>query len=269
MLIKESLIRRKLRSFALRIFNKLDNNNNSDFACNGEAMFASGVLEYFAASSKGKVEDVVVFDLGANVGNYSELLLSYNSKNERKLQIHIFEPTKGCYEILTRKFANDTQVVLNNMAVSDKEGSSEIFYDKEKSTLASMYQRDLSAYSMKLSERETIHTDRLDVYIREHGIKHIDLMKFDIEGHELPACRGMGEYLNGDFVDFIQFEYGGANLDSHTSLLELYAMFDARGFAIAKIMPKGLEIRKYRSWMENFTYANYVAISRRVIGKLS
>ncbi len=32
------------------------------------------------------------------------------------------------------------------------------------------------------------------------------------------------------FLDFIQFEYGGANLDSHTSLLEFFDFLETRGF---------------------------------------
>ena len=99
-------------------------------------------------------------------------------------------------------------------------------------------------------------------YIEEHAIKHIDLLKIDVEGHELKVLQGFEKYLSVDFIDYIQFEYGGANLDSHTSLLELYSK---RHFLIAKILPKGLEIRTYQSYMENFMYANYVAISKRIL----
>jgi hypothetical protein len=76
---------------------------------------------------------------------------------------------------------------------------------------------------------------------------------------------GFGEYLNGDFIDFIQFEYGGANLDSKTSLLDIYSCLEDRGFIIAKIYPQGLEIRDYKPFMENYCYSNFVAISKKIL----
>ena len=104
-------------------------------------------------------------------------------------------------------------------------------------------------------------------YIENKGISHIDFIKIDIEGHELKAFEGFGSYMNADFIDYIQFEYGGANLDSHTSLMELYAFFEKRNFSIAKIMPNGLLVRAYKPWMDNFTYSNYVAVSNKVLQK--
>ena len=72
------------------------------------------------------------------------------------------------------------------------------------------------------------------------------------------------KYMDSDFIDYIQFEYGGANLDSHTSLMEIYKFLNDRNFEIAKIMRDGLEIRKYQPYMDNFNYSNYVAISRNL-----
>ena len=127
---------------------------------------------------------------------------------------------------------------------------------------------NLSSIGMSLNQSETVQTIRLDSYIKAKRITHIHLLKIDIEGHEIAAFEGMGEYLSGDFVDFIQFEYGGANLDSKTSLMDLYALFESRGFVVGKLMPRGVELRAYKAWMENFQYANYVAISRPLAQKL-
>ena len=105
----------------------------------------------------------------------------------------------------------------------------------------------------------------MDEYIEEKNIEHIDFIKIDIEGHELKAFDGFDSCLNGDFVDYIQFEYGGENLDSHSSLMEIYKFFEKRGFSVVKIMPSGLELRKYSPFMDNFMYSNYVAVSNKVL----
>lgn len=91
------------------------------------------------------------------------------------------------------------------------------------------------------------------------------MIKIDIEGHELSALIGMGRFLSADFVDYIQFEYGGANLDSRTNLMQLYGLLKLKGFKIAKVMPNGLHIREYSPYMDNFSNANYMAVSERLL----
>lgn len=185
------------------------------------------------------------------------------------MEIHLFEPTLACFDILQKKFAHFDEVVLNKKAVSNNFETVEIFYDEQKSGLASLYKRNLNAYSIQMNQSELIDTIRLDTYINEKKIKHIHFLKVDIEGHETKALEGVGVHLNGDFIDFLQFEYGGANLDSHTNLMEIYDFLEKAGFVLAKVMPKGLDIRPYKPWMDNFQYANYVAISSRIIDKLT
>ena len=119
-----------------------------------------------------------------------------------------------------------------------------------------------------MNQSEIVETTPLDIYIKENSIEHINFLKIDIEGHEMAALLGIGGYFSGDFIDFIQFEYGGSHLDSHTSLMELYILFEKSGFKMSKIMPKDLDIRPYSPWMDNFQYANYVAISANIVDRL-
>lgn len=174
---------------------------------------------------------------------------------------------KVVFSVLSDKFNNKANFRLNNFGVSDKNTVATIYYDKEQSGLASLYQRNLESYNLELNQSEQIFLKRMDDYIEKNNIQHIDFVKIDIEGHELKAFEGFGKYLDGEFIDYIQFEYGGCNLDSHTSLMNLYKFLELRGFSIAKMMPKGLEIRIYSPLMDNFNYANYVAISRKHILK--
>lgn len=177
---------------------------------------------------------------------------------------------QACFDILNKRFSNYTlhNIVLNKKAVSNNNGVAKIFYDVDKSGLASLYKRNLNSYTINMDKFEMVETVRLDTYITERSIDHIHFLKLDIEGHELAALHGLGTFRSGEFIDFIQFEYGGANIDSHTSLMELYVLFEDAGFVVAKIMRKGLEIRSYKPWMDNFQYGNYVAISKKKVDKL-
>jgi hypothetical protein len=50
--------------------------------------------------------------------------------------------------------------------------------------------------------------------------------------------------------------------------MDFYEFFESKGFSIAKVMQKGLELREYKPFMENFNYANYVAISKKLFDGL-
>jgi len=249
----------------LSLFDKLDNNNNTDFSSNGEKVFLEHLFNYFVKFAK---SDLVIFDIGSNIGNYANMLYRISLNYKTSLEIHCFEPTVSCFNELVDKYSDNNTFILNNLACSNKSGSSIIYYDEEKSGLASLYKRDLNHFSIKLDKFEKIQKIRLDSYISTKEISHIDFMKIDVEGHELEVLEGLGNYLNNDFIDFIQFEYGGCNLDSKTRLLDFFNIFEQKGFIICKIMPIGLEIRKFEYWMENFQYSNFVAIPKKIINFL-
>jgi len=71
---------------------------------------------------------------------------------------------------------------------------------------------------------EKIEIIRAEDYLVKKVIQHIDFIKIDIEGRELRILKGFGSYFNGEFINFIQFEYGGTNIDSKTSLLDFYSL---------------------------------------------
>lgn len=265
MITKQSFLRKKLRSLMLRFFYHLENNNNTNFATNGERVFVENLFKYFKENVD---SEIMIFDIGANIGGYTQMLLDNSAEIKGKVRIHLFEPTQSCMEVLDKKFSSSGQIILNKKAVSNRDGTSDIFYDQKQSGLASLHRRNLSAYSLEMSQSEVVDTIRLDGYIKKSRIDHIHFLKIDVEGHELAVLEGLGSYLNRDFIDFIQFEYGGANLDSRTSLMDFYALFEKSRFKAAKIMPKGIDIRPYSPWMDNFQYANYVAISAKIIDRL-
>jgi hypothetical protein len=78
----------------------------------------------------------------------------------------------------------------------------------------------------------------------------------------------MGSLLDPAFVDFVQFEYGGTNLDAGVSLKALFDLFERAGFVVARLMPRGLRVLPYGPWMDNYSYANYVAMSGKIYEQL-
>lgn len=256
MKIKKNKFREKLIGKILGLTYRLDNSANGIYEKNGEGDF----INQFVNQSK-KLSPII-FDVGANIGEYSEMLVDKLEGSE--YTIHLFEPQKSCNDDLKQKFSHNSKVIQNNFGLSDKEGVVTIYKNSEKSALTSLYKRNLEFYDLKMNIEEEITLKRADQYIKSNNISHINLLKVDVEGHELDAFAGFGEYLNSDFIDFIQFEYGGANLDSHTTLMDFYELLNSKGFKICKILPNHLEYREYNPRFENFIYQNYVAVSSKM-----
>jgi FkbM family methyltransferase len=262
MFYKLPIYQKFLRSISWEVFNYLENNNNVNIEDNGELTFIKNFLKIKSNKDRKKL---VIFDVGANIGGYTDVIIKESNKLKLNIFIHLFEPQKSLYIILQEKYKNLNNIQVNSFGLSDEDTTTYIYYNEEGSGLASLYKRKLKHYKIDFNRSETILLKRADMYIQANEITHIDLIKIDVEGHELNVFFGFGEYLNGDFIDFIQFEYGGANLDSKTSLLDIYSYLEDRGFVIAKIYPQGLEIRDYKPFMENYCYSNYVAISKKVL----
>jgi FkbM family methyltransferase len=266
MFTKQTFVQRRMRSLALKLFVSVENNGNTDFQKNGEALFFERVFNYLAQEYR---DNLVVFDVGSNTGQYAQLIVDKIGHSDERIHLHLFEPIHSSFAALEQKFAGRSWITLSQVAISNVDGETKIYFDKEHSRWASLHRRNLAAYAVEMNKVEVVQTLRLDNYIASKNMHHVHFIKLDIEGHEMFALEGMGRYLDRAFVDFIQFEYGGANLDSHTSLMELFTLFEKKGFVVAKIMPGGLQIRSYQPWMDNFQYANYVAISHDIIQKLA
>ncbi len=240
-----------------RLIARLDNSGNANISKNGEESFIRSLLQEY----RGK--EFTFLDVGANIGEYTDLILEH--AGSQPVRGFLFEPQKKCLEILSRKFGTDPRLALCGFGLSESERSADLFKDADASGLASVYKRDVEHYNIAFTEVEPISLKTGASVMATSRISHIDLMKIDIEGHELMALRGFGEILHADKFDFIQFEYGGANLDSRTSLMDLFRFFTERGFSVCKLMRDGLESRPYDPRFENGMYQNYVAVSSRIV----
>lgn len=255
-----SFLSKFLQKISWFIYHKLENHNNPNFSSNGEAHFLKDFL------SNHQNQKVTVWDVGANVGNWAETFIQFASKWKVEYDLHLFEPTQECLGILQSKFSNNSNVTIHPYGLSDTEKETSIFYDKAQSGLASLYERDLAFLGIDrpLSEKETIQLKKGVNIIEEFSISHIHLMKTDVEGHELQVFESLEKYLHSSFIDMIQFEYGGTNLDARSYLKDYFKLLQEKGYQLFKMMPKSLRPQQYQLALENFQYANYVALNIEV-----
>lgn len=121
------MIRRKLLSGMYRLIDLLENNNNTNFHKNGEEAFLVNFSKIKAQSS------VIIFDVGANKGDWSDIVKSRIQNPE----LHLFEPSVVAYKTLMKRYHCDNHMFISNVACSDKNEILPLYYDKPGSTLAS------------------------------------------------------------------------------------------------------------------------------------
>src|SRR5689334_12133898 len=78
----------------------------------------SGELAVVKALKKELPQNPVLFDVGANNGQYLEMLL--NILKDKNPLIHSFEPDTKAFEKLNNKFGHLENVFINNFALGEK-----------------------------------------------------------------------------------------------------------------------------------------------------
>lgn len=213
-------------------------------------------LSYVRDILKNEKNPIVIFDVGANVGEYTKGLLDL-FQDVRK-EIHCFEPSVDTFRQLSNNIS-DKAVKFNQFGIGESDSTLKLYSDSSGSKLASVYKRKLEHFSIEMNRVEEIPVRSIDSYCIEYNIIHIHFLKLDIEGNELDALKGAKQMMDKGGIDFIQFEFGGGNIDSRTFFQDFYYLLSPR-YDIFRILNDGIyPIKGYKETMEIFVTTNYLA----------
>lgn len=202
----------------------------------------------------------VVFDVGANVGEYSLMLLSALGE---QVSLHSFEPSKKAFRALSQNLGKYRNARLFNIGFSNEENATGVLYsDSEGSVLASLFPRKVNHHGMTLACKEDVTLTTLDKFAAERGINKIHLLKLDAEGSEFNILRGASNLINSGAIELIQFEFGPCNIDSRTFFQDFFYLLNPR-YRIHRLLRDGLApIDNYSELLEVFRVTVYLAVSR-------
>lgn len=201
-----------------------------------------------------------VFDVGANEGAF--LAMVQAELAVLPVRIHAFEPGAETFRALSKRAADLPDVVLNPMALGSAEESRPLYSDRAGSPLASLYQRDLDRFAIAMDRVETVSVTTVDRYCETRGIERIDLLKLDVEGHELEVLRGAERMLRERRIRMVTFEFGGCHVDSRTFFKDFHELLTGAGLGrIQRITPSGhlTPVGPYHEILEQYQTTNYLA----------
>lgn len=204
-------------------------------------------------------QTLTFFDCGSNVGDFVKLL--FDRFGSDGFKVLCFEPSRKNFAALQDNLAvYGDAVEMFNFAVGEAPGTATLFGTGDSSTLCSLHAREIRP-DLTLTPLEEISIRRIDDVCREQGIERVHFLKLDVEGHELFALKGATSLLAAGGVDFVQFEFGGTDIDSRTFLRDFWRILD--GYAISRIMKRGLHtFEKYHESQECFFLQNFLAERR-------
>jgi FkbM family methyltransferase len=231
----------------------------NDAGSNGERLVQAAVLRYWQREGA-----MVVFDIGANVGDWSSLMMQ-QAGNSPGLEIHAFEPCNGTYNILVNRIRTlhvAGQVIAIPKACSSSSGTATLHVVAVGAGTNSLTCADPS------SSPEVVQLTSIDDYCLETRLNRLALVKIDAEGHDFEVIRGAARMLQQQTIDVLQFEYNQRWVFGHFFLRDAFDFLYPLRYIIGKVTPYGVEF--YRTWeweLETFREGNYVACRREWVDR--
>lgn len=225
---------------------------------NGEAQLLDTLAKHY---DKGHF---VFFDVGAHVGTYTDLVVERFEDYEG----HLFDLSQTTLDFCIQRHGDNTNLHINNAALSDEVGDVEYrFYPKIQMQNGISGVGPYTGFDFELRTAPCLTGD---VYCTDHHIKHIDLLKIDVEGYDLHVIKGFDEIISHANVDVIQFEYNIKSGETHCMLKDFYDFLEPRGYILGPLRQTGVEFRNFNFLHNDFESGpNYVACRPEFVDILS
>lgn len=199
----------------------------------------------------------VVFDIGANKGDYSKKILNYSGQSK----IYAFEPHPITFKQLQGSINSDL-FFCYNAAVGSVNGGTYL-YDYavgDASQHASIYKDVIETLRKSSSVRHKVEVIALTDFARKNGIDSVDLLKIDTEGGELDVLKGFMDYIREGRIRVIQFEFNDAHVIGRAFFKDFWDALP--NYSFFRMLPDGLvPIKNYDPLScEIFAFQNIVAV---------
>ena len=227
--------------------------NYGDFNRTGEKKFIRLIKDEINLS----------LDIGANVGNYTKLILQ-----ETNSKVISFEPLPDAYkelEVLKKDFRE--RLKIYNIAISNKNIKQDLYFGDKKSEKASLMENleKLSFVGKTNTNKVSVEVKKLDDLRDILKNEIIDFIKIDTEGYEFEVLDGAKNLLKEHQPKYIQIEFNWHQLFKGQTLYKLSKMIYFSD--IFRILPNGnglIQIDPSRPENNIYHLSNYVFIRKDI-----
>lgn len=205
---------------------------------------------------------MVVFDVGANVGDYSVLFSELVSSQGK---IYSFEPASSTFKKLqsrTEKLGLQNISLFQNIVFSNHGQLIEFNEFPEAYSVwnsvgkPAMLNPETGKEYVPIVTTELIRTVSLDSFCKEQNIEKIDYLKLDVEGAESDALQGSVDLLKRQAIRFIQFEISRKMLEGLDRKAEdTFQLLHQYGYECHRIQKDGQigeQVAGSNAFYENF-----------------
>ena len=124
----------------------------------------------------------IFIDIGSNIGDISSYVNDFC-----RSKIYCYEPHPGAFKALKKRFYDNKNINIFNVAVSNKTTNTEIFFHKNTGNFDELEYSEATSLDSKksnidISKKIKINTIHIKEILNKFPI--IDCIKIDIEGHE-------------------------------------------------------------------------------------
>lgn len=253
-LLGESVTYRLGRSMYMHSRGDIPNDMNR----NGEVLVQNAVIT--AMQKLSSKSDFTIFDVGANVGDWTNSFVRQLKKQSfvEKIDIYAFEPVPSTAITLRNNIPKNSLFIhVEELALSSNSGVADIYVTGENFGINSLYEDD----SGIKKELIRIHLNSASEFCNSRLIHHIHLLKCDTEGHDMEVIRGAIQLLNDERISVLQFEYNHRWAFSHNFLRDVFVTVADMPYTVAKLQKNYLLL--FEEWnleLDRFFEGNYVLI---------
>ncbi len=184
----------------------------------------------------------IIFDIGAHHGQS----IDYLKDMFPNCKIYSFEPDPDSFKVLSNKESDHVKVF--NIAVSNKVGEASFFKNSISHTnslhkvnldsndsIRATKERSLerSTYSSEVNREIHVETVTLSKFVGDHNIKHIDLIKIDVQGAEEKVLEGADlNMVSSIIVEVSFYDF----YEKSTSFMDIEKILIPAGFYLFGIL---------------------------------
>lgn len=231
--------------------------NYQNLTASGERRFIRNELK---SVKQGRRKKFIVFDVGANIGDYAKSVLQEGGRN---VQLYCFEPGEDTAKELARSLGNDPRAKIFSLALSDSDGLQDL-YSMEGSN-ASAHASLTSSFLDTVGKPGTVSARKVEVmcgdsFCERNNISYISLLKIDVEGLELKVLEGFRDMIRRGAIDKIQLEFNQTTLFERILLIDIQK--ELHGYNLFRLLTSGELVRLDADSPAIYLFQNLVGVKK-------